>query len=281
MTTPCSRNAGAAPADRRASTGRGSRHPRREGSGRRRSPPNPHARQPDTGAKGVDHRRWSTGRPTLGDAAPDLRQPAGNFGPLTCRPVDAGPSFRRARAGAGIHACRRVRPAVSRPGCRAGPGSVRRKAQCHACSVRAAKEERELLAPSAGEGVRAAAGLDTRPARDATLAVAGPGGGQLVAKRDRLGRYSVVTAMIRAAVARYSRGTRSPRPPARGPAGTLSRARILPNTVSPNTRRRPGGRRTRAGRESPARHVNPAVEIRARGASPGTGRARPGVTLAT
>jgi len=76
------------------------------------------------------------------------------------------------------------------------------KAQSHACSVRAAKEERGLLGPSAGERVRGAAGLDTRPARVPTRAVAGPGDGQPFAERDRLGRYPVVMAMIRATVAR-------------------------------------------------------------------------------
>ena len=75
-------------------------------------------------------------------------------------------------------------------------------AQLDACRAHAVRAGGEMIGPFSDEGVSGAAPLDARPGLIEALALVGPGDVLIVAKRDRLGRDPIITAMIEAAVIR-------------------------------------------------------------------------------
>jgi DNA invertase Pin-like site-specific DNA recombinase len=76
------------------------------------------------------------------------------------------------------------------------------QAQFDACSTYAQREGLEIAGEFSDEGISGAAPLDKRPGLLDALALIGPGDILLVAKRDRLGRDPIITALIEAAVNR-------------------------------------------------------------------------------
>lgn len=79
-------------------------------------------------------------------------------------------------------------------------------AQRDACASRAARDGAELVGPFSDEGVSGAAPIEKRPGLMLALAEVGKGDVLLVAKRDRLGRDTMILATIEAMV--RARGAR-------------------------------------------------------------------------